>query len=282
MKLTFLEDQDLRNTAPISECVYCGSTKGLTREHIVPRGMKGTITLPKGSCNDCADITKGIETSCMRKTLIDVRVKHSLHRHPKERPDSFPVHFTDWSGKESTRRVPAQDLPTVFIMPIYEYPGILLEKEPEDTSLGILYASKDEDAFRRLLALPGVKSVTVESGGIDIGLFARWIAKISYCYAVARLNLDTVKNSPLRGIIRDGAKNCSYLVGGFNDLQLPSHSFKLEPPEDTIFRLHLAEAESRSGKVYFAVYVRLLPFLGAPSYLTVVCEKPQKSVAGVR
>jgi hypothetical protein len=64
----------------------------------------------------------------MRTTLIHARVKYHLHRHPKERPDSFPTTFTDLSGNETERQIPPEDFPIIWTIPIYEYPGILLNK----------------------------------------------------------------------------------------------------------------------------------------------------------
>jgi hypothetical protein len=40
--------RELRNIRPIGKCIYCVRTDNLSREHVVPRGMGGTITLPKG------------------------------------------------------------------------------------------------------------------------------------------------------------------------------------------------------------------------------------------
>jgi hypothetical protein len=233
----YLPPRELRNIRPIGKCIYCGCTDNLTREHVVSRGMGGTITLPKGSCRTCAEVTQKIETACMRHTLIHVRVKYGLHKHPKERPDSFPVVLTDWSGNETIRQIPAEDFPTLWAMPIYEYPGILLSTKPEETRFGILHAHKDEASFQKLLRLPGVKSVTVKSGGVDTWMFARWIAKIGYCYAVACLGLEKIKASPLVDMIINGSKYPNYLIGGLNRLNLLiSQDFTLEPKSNELFR----------------------------------------------
>jgi hypothetical protein len=128
----------------------------------------------------------------MRITLIHERVKLGLHRHPKERPNTFPVTFTDWSGNNTVRHIPAVDYPTSWAMPIYEYPGILRNLKQEQTKFGILHAHTDEVAFQKLLKMPGVKSVTAQSGAANGWIFARWIAKIGYCYAVARFGLEAV------------------------------------------------------------------------------------------
>ena len=269
----YLPPPKLRNIRPIGKCIYCGCSDKLTREHVVPRGMGEDVTLPKGSCTTCAEVTKKIETACMRATLIHVRVKYGLHKHPKERPDSFPVVFTDWSGNETIRQIPAEDFPTLWAMPIYEYPGILLNKKQEDARFGILHAHKDEASFQKLLRLPGVKSVTVRSWGVDTWSFARWIAKIGYCYAVACLGLEKVKASPLVDMIINGSKYPNYLIGGLNKLNLLiSEDFTLEPKNNELFKVYLQEIKAFHGKSYIAVYVRLLPMLQGATYIAVINE----------
>jgi hypothetical protein len=166
MTLAYQPPRELRNIRPIGRCIYCGRTDNLAKEHAIPSGMGGTITLPKGSCPTCAKLTQEIETTCMRKTLLHVRVKSGLHRHRNERPSTLPVIFSDWSDNKTTRKVTVADFPMLWAMPIYEYPGILLNRKPAETGFGMLYAHKEEASFKKLLSLPGVKSITVTPGAV--------------------------------------------------------------------------------------------------------------------
>jgi hypothetical protein len=263
---------ELRNISPIGKCIYCERTDNLTTKHIVPRGMKGTVTLPKGSCTTCAKVTKAIETYCMRATLLHPRVKYGLPTHPEEIPDSFPVLVTNWSGNETQRQIPLKDFPTIWEMPIYEYPGILLNKQPEETKFGVVHANIDDALIQKLVQLPGVKSIKATLGRVNSWTFARWIAKIGYCYAVARLGLETVRSSPLVDMIINGSTYPNYLVGGFNNLDIISGNFTLEPHTNEIFRVCLLDLTT-NDKSYLAVYIRLLPILQSPTYISVVCEK---------
>jgi len=270
----YLPPRELRNLRPIGRCVYCGRTDNLTKEHAIPSGMGGTITLPQGSCPTCAKLTQEIETKCMRKTLLHARVKSGLHRHRKERPNTFPVIFSDWSDNKTVKQVPVADFPMLWVMPIYEYPGILLNKKPDETSLGIMHSHKDKASFDKLLRLPGVKSISVTSGVVTPLAFAQWIAKIGYCYAVARLGIETVKKSGLADMIINGSEYPNYFVGGLNELNLSvSTGFVLEPKSDDIFQVEMRDITALDGRSYICVYVRLLPMLQGASYLTVVCEK---------
>lgn len=265
---------ELRNIPEFRECIYCGRSDNLTREHVVSRGMKGTVTLPKGSCTTCAKVTKAFETTCMRATLILPRIKYGLHNTPKERPDSFPVIFTDLSGIQTVRQIPIEDFPFIWTMPVYEYPGILLNKKPEETQIGIVRGNVDDASFQKLLKLPGVKSITFESSQVNPWTFARWIAKIGYCYAVARLGLEKVKASPLVDMIRNGSQYPNYLVGGLNNLNKTiSDEFALEPPTNELFKICLLDLKTFHGISYTAVYIRLLPMLRGATYIAVVCKK---------
>lgn len=130
----------LRNITAIGECIYCGKRDNLTTEHVVPRGMRGTVTLPKGSCTGCASVTRHIETYCMRHSLLHVRIKYGLQRHEKARPRTLPVTFTDVLGIEIVRHVTIILVPLIWIMPVYEYPGLLLGLQPAQTRYGIVYS----------------------------------------------------------------------------------------------------------------------------------------------
>jgi hypothetical protein len=209
----------------------------------------------------------------MRDTLIHVRVKHRLHRHSKERPVSLPLTFVDWTGKETVKQVSISDFPDLWAMPIYEYPGILMNVKPEDTRFGRVHAKSDKGAYQKLLALPGVKSVTATSGGVNAWIFARWIAKISYCFAVACLGLSQVKSSLLVDMILKGCSHPNYLVGGLNKLDLQTKAFTLEPPTNHVFCVQMTEIPAY-GKTYRAVSIRLLPMLEGATYIAVVGEKP--------
>jgi hypothetical protein len=264
----------LRDIKPIGECVYCGSTSDLRREHVVPRGMQGEVTLPQGSCGTCADLTKDIETHCLRHTLIHVRMQLGLHNHPNELPETFPVKLTDWSDNESTLQVPIADFPTIWAMPIYDYPGILRGVTQEEASGGVIaYAHKHDANFQKLLALPNVKSVSATTGALSVDLFTRFIAKIAYCYAVAGFGLNAVKSSPLVDLIRNSSPQSNYFVGGLNNLKMdaqPQPTFELEPATNEIFRVEMRKVPDQSGDLFWAVYVRLLPNLSGASYLAIV------------
>src|SRR5258705_11525776 len=82
------------NGRVIGECIYCGSTRGLTREHAVPYGLNGAWTLHDASCDVCAGITQRFERDTLKSLLPAVRTVLAMQtRRPKERPKTLPLVF---------------------------------------------------------------------------------------------------------------------------------------------------------------------------------------------
>jgi hypothetical protein len=148
-----------------------------------------------------------------------------------------------------------------YSYPCYEYPGIISNTKAAETRFGMLYAHRyDATAQKRLrlLSLPGVKSISFKSGSVNTWIFARWIAKIGYCYAVARLGVEKVKSSPLVDMIINGSQYPNYLIGGLNNLNLAiSREFMLEPKSDEVFKVDMRELRASDGKSYICIYIRL-------------------------
>lgn len=265
----------LRNVSPPLECIYCGSKHRLSTEHVVPRGMGGRLTIPNGSCEVCRERILAFETECMRRTLLQPRLANKLHRHPHEAPKLFPLVVTNWVGHQYTTHVDAEEYPCLWIMPVLETPAVLIGLTEDESTLGILAIKSADDSeakFQRLLTRPGVKSVSVTADGIRVDWFARWLAKIAFGFAVACLGLPNVRTSELRTIIRDGAPKYGYLVGGLNDLRLPSAEYRLRREDDSLFAILLTDMVLQD-RTWWVVQVRLFGRLQTPDYLIVIGAK---------
>ena len=242
----------------------------------MPSGMRGRVTLPLATCERCRKITQEIETKCMRQTMLHARIRHSLHQHPHESPVTHPVKFTDWNNHVTTHRIPLEECPVLMVMPVYEYPGILRNLSPEQTNFGLLTVLKTSNAdelYQNLLRRPRIKSVSVESGRIETWVFAQWLAKIGYSFAVACLGLQKIGHSPLVNIIRTQTIHFGHLIGGVNDLRLPSREYKVESRNASIFEIELSDMVNNDGKIFWATKIRLMPMLETPTYLVVVGER---------
>ncbi len=76
---------------PVWRCIYCGSPETLSTEHIIPRGLRGNLVLPRSSCEPCRKITHKFETTCLRSNFWYFRIHTGMQRRLDERPKSLPM-----------------------------------------------------------------------------------------------------------------------------------------------------------------------------------------------
>ena len=70
----------------LGRCIYCGSTKNLTSEHVVPFGLGGDFELLGASCGGCRDVTSSIERRVMEEQFTGPRLAigyPSRHAHTR-------------------------------------------------------------------------------------------------------------------------------------------------------------------------------------------------------
>jgi hypothetical protein len=173
---------------PVGRCVYCRSTDGpLSREHIIARGLGGRLVLPEASCETCREITSKIERTCLRAILGNVRVHLAYPTgHPKERPQELRLEAIV-AGKVEVQYRPVNEHPAAIFLFAFDDARILRGHHAEFgefiASPWIRYVNVDPERERRL----GVDGMRV---GFHPAPFARMLAKIAHCYAVAELGLD--------------------------------------------------------------------------------------------
>lgn len=183
---------------PIGKCIYCGITKNLRDEHILPFGLSGTAVLPDSTCQKCATITGNIEQKVLRGFMWLVRVHRDLEsrtRH-KEAPKSCFLIITK-NGQEQQIEVPLEKYPILLNFPIFEPPAYLY---PNEYKKGILLSGIATVSFGQRPE-EVAKSLSSEKTGIpqdqEPVAFARMIAKIAYAFAAAERKLDLIFGVPL-------------------------------------------------------------------------------------
>ena len=111
--------------APANQCIYCGATDHLGREHIIPAGLGGVATLPRSSCPDCARVTGEFERRVLRGPLWPVRIIRRIRsRRPSEAPKTFPL-LLHREGATETVHLPPYEYPVTLIVPIFPLPAVL-------------------------------------------------------------------------------------------------------------------------------------------------------------
>lgn len=177
-------------------CVYCGSTEQLSREHVVPYSLGGTLTILKGSCEECRKKTHGFETDVLTGPMRMVRYIQNLPSHSKHKdvPKLVPIAVKNSDGAEQTIDVPVAEAP--IFLAFYEF-GEPKYLEPRrgaslETS-GVVIGSYGQDPGRFLAEL-GVKGLSLSSPPMMPVSFARMIAKIAYCFAYYSGHLPKLEN----------------------------------------------------------------------------------------
>ena len=247
---------------PPGQCIYCGdksNTELLTREHIMPFALNGTLVIPKASCPKCSEITSKVETFCLQKMFIDARTHLGLasrsKRKKKPRPPLRVGHIGPSNEVEWWQELSAGKHPFALLSFGFGPAGILSGRPPNDPPSIQMCFTPAPGFAERFGALPVNASVGYV---VDTDLFARMLAKIAHSFAVAGLGLAGFQPflpDVILGHDRDIFRYVGGAIGG--DEHNPN--------------LHSIRLKVENGIV--TVYVRLFAALGAPAYLIAVGRK---------
>jgi len=122
----------------VGRCIYCGSTEGLSNEHIVPANLGGTIILYKASCETCRKLIHRVETECLT-AMRDIRHKRGVRLRRASATDHVFKAWvlTSWDGvaeimplgqnpnqKWKLEEIPPTEHPTLIGLPYFQQPGM--------------------------------------------------------------------------------------------------------------------------------------------------------------
>ena len=247
--------------SPVGFCIYCGSTQGLTNEHILPLALNGTAVLPKSSCQTCAKETGRIEQILLRGSLWPARVFRDLKSRTKHRdaPKTYPVTVV-FGGQESTLQIAIEKLPILIPFPVFAPPRVISRKPLANgidvASLDNILFGKSPEELARELGATGLRIGTRE----DPNVFARVVAKIAYSFACAEGVLkDLAEPSPVLPAILGQSANIGNWVGTLD------HSNQAHP--QTLHRINLMHEEQHR---LLLAEVQLFADSQTPSYAVVL------------
>ncbi len=250
---------EVRQTRRIGKCIYCGrSNERLSREHVVPEGLDGDLTLTAASCGRCGTITAKFERDLLRDALGPARIGLRLRtKRPDERPTHLPLQV-ERAGKRFEIPIAAEDYPAAVVLPIFPPPGYLSGRSP-GSGIQIL-----DVASAQLSGIP-LAELHRKYGYDYTGTrlmyrpvqFARAIAKIGYGFAVLRLGLERFAERYVVPAVLGEDRDIGHWVG--------CDSTALPPAQPALHALTL----HKNGKEIHTI-VRLFAQFGAPEYRVVV------------
>lgn len=263
LHITLLEQPLPVNQKRLNQCIYCAAV-GTSREHIIPRAFGGNRTLPKGSCKDCAEITKKFEDICARSVWGRMRVQLDYPSYDKSaRPDFIEIGVLH-EGEFKDVKVPVSSAPTLPIaVPALPIAGILqgrLKTNLMPAGVAIYDPKKCEMAVEMeklgAIAKGGSFKTTVTVNNYAV---ARMLAKIAYAGAVAMFGLEAVPKDSVPYIL--GHDPCiSHIVGEAVAPAVNKHS---EVGDRVLFGIL---ENSLTGRRYLYAWVELFNPIDAPGY----------------
>lgn len=254
-----LSDGVVRGDVDINECVYCGSTESLTKEHSIPLGLGGNNVLIGGSCKTCAAKTSWFEQKIMSNNLDRVREFFGIKsRHARRRGRwDGTVKLTDYHGEEHV--FPNSSVPSFAAFAQWGYLPRLLTRQTKGR----------KHRYHSVRFCPIGHHIAPEALGLWQPQFtvnslwwAQFIAKIAYCEYIRVI--DAKFRSPkLSNFIVAGKGDMSNFVGGREDAR-PRIGC-------TTNVMHFALPRLKGG---FAIltYVRVFSWMDTPSYLVYLGE----------
>ena len=270
---------DRKEYPSFGECIYCGAKAGDTElgdEHVVPFSLGGNAIILNASCKECAKETSKCELELGRKILWDFRTHIGEQtRRPKDRPKELPFTVSINSAPRETLTVRIEDHPFFTPMPVWGKPGIIMGSQPsaifEVYKAHVFYWVPPNIRETLNLGDGDFAELPFAEFRIDHERYARAIAKIAYCQAVAFYGLHGFRRLVLPDLILGHYPNIPYFVGSpLVDPQPPTN-----PKIKHVVNISIVE---RSGQRLILGEVRLFSNSGtvdhgSPTY-QVICGAP--------
>lgn len=172
---------------PANRCIYCPNGKPpFTREHVIPRGLGGSIVYPKASCERCRKIIHEIETYCMRGPWLSHRLTLGLVNDLKDLGDELkmPVMI---DGKRQEKIFTPEEFPNYLVLPqFHDPPGKLTNRR--DEAGRVSFTVWGDEQTKTLHGIGEGNRILCEH--FNLNSFGRAIAKIAHGFVAGEYGLD--------------------------------------------------------------------------------------------
>ncbi|AKC86307.1 hypothetical protein WQ53_05480 [Pseudoxanthomonas suwonensis] len=251
----------------------------MTDEHIIPRGLNGTILLPKSTCKGHQELTSGIELALQKKGMfLHPRLLLGMRSYNKKRqPTHIKIEFIAADNRTFKKNVPVQEAASVLVMPMFLQSRVMTVDQPlpqtnalEIQAIDSAPVGREMRSFlqrHRAIGLRGRQT-------IDINSFLRYLCKIAYgSHFVTRGK-----------IAREESPALSLLLGDRQDFGNWVGCVPLEEPMQLSTDWHqvsIADMETKTGVPCAVVRVSLFNFLVPCTYTVVThCHDYRAMVTG--
>lgn len=207
----------------VGECIYCGATEGLTREHIVPLSLNGHDELGEASCHACMKVTSAIENHLARGCWWPHRRRLGMtSRRPKEQPEFFAGVYSPDDEPEDVDVLPEHYTSLVF--PDFGRPSMVFGER------GAQY--KGAPGILAVATKPGPIRVVRKNGrrlhrpdsrvklnvNLNIDTFVRFLAKVALAKAIGVYGIEKFKELYLRDIVLGTLDEVNSYIGRASSL----------------------------------------------------------------
>lgn len=252
----------------INHCIYCGAEGiHLTDEHIVPRGLNGTILLPKSTCKKHQDLTSEIELDLQKKGMfLHPRLLLGMRSYNKKaQPTHIKVEFIGARNQSFKKNVPIRDAASMLIMPMFMPPRALAEPPPLPNSKALEVRAIDSASigtemhlFIRRHKAFGIRGKQT----INIGSFLRYLCKIAYGFHVAMRGEFARHESPALSLLLGQREDFGNWVGCIPLEELARRGIDWH-------KIEILDTQTHAGTACTVVRISLFNFL-IPCTYTVV------------
>lgn len=253
-----------RRYASAKQCIYCGQNDNelLTDEHIVPYALDGLSFIPNGSCRQCAEKTSLDELRVLRGPMRAIRIRLKM-RSRKKHSTAAKTQRIELFVNEEWRKidVPLEDYPLFLhflILPKAQYFQTASTASINIVGIeSVIFGGARFDIFKKRFGARQVRFRSIADHPIP---FARMIAKIAYCAAVAQGKIS---------LIQDSKPVVAAILGHTNDIgrYVGSASEEHRKYKRLLHRVNVAPDNERGLLI---ANVQLFSETGAPSYKVVL------------
>ena len=248
----------------VCRCIYCGTSLGLTNEHVLPYALAGNaLILYQASCLRCAEvINRDIEGPLLGGTLKNFRTKHKFPTRRKQVSETIET-----SDSQRTVSIPAAEFSAPVCWPVFDQAHIIT-KEPlrhnrRDFPAFITGDGTLDAAAKKKYGWSGMHKNTM-----DPIVFARFVAKVCLGYAVWQVGLECFRPLVRDVILGRADGQCLQYVGsGEAKKALTAGASSVQ------FNLIVRAGD---GQIFLIVTVDFFPATGVPVYHAVVGSVDQE------